>query len=404
MEANPKIAAISPWIGQTSNVWMHRQFAQLADQLTTIFTWESHNEDQFPLPDTDIRFVPDAFANPLRGLPRTLDSMLSPRTGGTRFGSRFDRWFTRQLVGCGAQAVLGQFGHYGMLAEVACRKIGVPVFAHFHGHDLSARLRRKRYRTSLESHWHDFAGKIVVATYQQNYLLEHGHEPDSVALIPCGAPTRSIAAQADTIRSSQPIDRNVFTFLFVGRLVEKKDPLSMLRSFERCWQERPEVRLRIVGAGPLEAQCHQWVADRSPAFANAITFLGAMSPKNVIKEMATANALAQHSRTASDGDMEGWPVSIAEAMAASLPIIATRHAGIVDQVGEGDNGYLCNEGDWETMAKDMTVLVSDRELADRMSRQSLKRAMGFDSADQIEKLRHFINDRVAHRSQRRRAA
>ncbi len=383
---------------------MYRQFNQLSDQLRTIFTWEYHNADQFPLPQTDIRFVPDAFAEPLKGLTRTLDSMVGPRTGGARFGNRFDRWFARQLVDCGAQAVLGQFGHYGMVAEVACRRLGIPVFAHFHGHDLSARLRRKRYRTSLESHWHDFAGKIVVASYQRDYLLEHGHCADSVALIPCGAPTRAIAAKVADIRNDLTRDVGQFTFLFVGRFVEKKDPLGMLKSFQHCHRAQPHTRLRIAGMGPLEKQCQEWVASQSGEFQNAVEFLGSLSPTRVIEAMAVADAFVQHSRTAPDGDMEGWPVSIAEAMAASLPIISTRHAGIVDQVAEGTSGFLCDEGDWQRMADDMIRISSDRELCCRMSACSLERALGFDSADQIEKLRDFINERVASCNGMRRAA
>jgi len=122
--------------------------------------------------------------------------------------------------------------------------------------------------------------------------------------------------------------------------------------------------------------------------------------------MARADALVQHSRVAPDGDMEGWPVVIGEAMAASLPVVATRHAGIMDQVVEGHNGYLCNEGDWQQMGVDMARLAGDRALQEKMGDASLDRVLEFDATLQIESLRNFINERVefVQRNRARKAA
>ena len=391
----PRIAAITPWLGQPSNVWMYRQFKQLDDQLKTIITWEYLNQDQFPLPNTEIRLVPEQFANPLRGWTRTCDTLINPRTGGARFGFAFNRWLREQFSECQAEAVLGQFGHYAMVAEVACRSLSIPVFAHFHGFDISTRLRKKRYLRSLQSHWHAFAGMIVVAGYQRDFLLDQGVEADAIALIPCGAPAREIAKTVAEIRASTPSTDDEFRFLFIGRFTEKKDPLSVLKAFQQCHDQHPHARLHMAGFGPLQQQCHDWVQQQSPSLTEAIEFLGTLTPDRVIEEMAHADAFVQHSRVAPDGDMEGWPVVIGEAMAASLPIVATRHAGIVDQVAEGHNGYLCDEGDWRQMGTDMTRLAGNHSLQQQMGEASLERILEFDAADQIQRLREFINQRVA---------
>lgn len=402
----PNIAAITPWVGQPSNVWMHRQFAQLDDQLKTIVTWEYINQDQFPLPNTEIRLVPEQFAQPLQGWTRTLDSFITPRTGGCRFGYAFNRWLQKQFRECGVEAVIGQFGDYAMIAEVACRTLSIPVFAHFHGFDISQRLRKKRYLRSLQSHWHAFAGMIVVAKYQQDFLLQQGVDPEQIALIPCGAPANEIASQAAAIRASAPRTDDHCRFLFIGRFTEKKDPLSVLKAFQHCHVQYPHARLRMAGFGPLEGDCHDWVKQQSPSLAQAIEFAGTLTPQEVIRELAFADALVQHSRVASDGDMEGWPVVIGEAMSASLPIVATRHAGIVDQVIEGHNGYLCDEGDWQQMGVDMARIAADRKLQRQMGNASLERVLEFDADLQIERLRAFINQRVAvvHQRTARKAA
>ena len=64
----------------------------------------------------------------------------------------------------------------------------------------------------------------------------------------------------------------------------------------------------------------------------------------------------------SNGDSEGTPVGIIEAMAAGLPVVSTRHAGIPDVVIENETGFLVDEGDINTMAKAIIKLAENRKL------------------------------------------
>lgn len=394
-----RLAAITPWVGQFSNVWMHRQFDQLSDHMPLVITWEYLNQDVFPLPNTDVRLVPERFAQPLRGWTRTMNTLVNPRIGCARFGPAFRRWLQQQLIESKTDAILGQFGNFAMVAEEACKGIGVASFAHFHGHDMSAALRKKRYRQSIERHWHNFTGIICVASYQRDYLLSHGYSPDSVALIPCGAPAREIKTKADKIRADagprSPERDSECHFFFVGRYVEKKDPMSLLKAFESCFAMQPHARLTMAGFGPLEDDCKQYIATKPTQLQQSVNFIGKLKPAEVVEHMATADVYVQHSRVAPDGDMEGWPVAIAEAMASGLPIIATRHAGIVDQVVEGETGYLCDEGDWQTMGDNMARIAADANLRKHIAHNSQERIMQFDAALLIEQLREFMHERIA---------
>lgn len=404
MTDRPRIAAITEFLGHSSNVWMHRQFAQLDDQLTSVIAWEYLNQEQFPLPNTEISIVPEQFSKPLRGWKRTIDSITTPRTGGRRFGPAFNHWLQTYLQQRNVEAVLGQFGYVAMDAEVACRPIGIPVFAHFHGFDLSSLLHKKRYLKSLQSQWHAFAGMVVVAQYQRDFLLDQGADPDMVALIPCGAPMRDIAKQTTAIRHNAPRDDSECRFLFIGRFTAKKDPISVLEAFQRCHFQHPHSRLRLAGFGELEESCKEWVKKQSVELRQAVQFLGILNPQQVIHELALSDVFVQHSRVSSDGDMEGWPVAIGEAMAAGLPIVSTRHAGIVDQVLEGHSGYLCDEGDWPQMGLDMIKLAANHELRQTMGAESQQRGLQYDATDQIQQLREFMNYRIATSRVSNRAA
>jgi colanic acid/amylovoran biosynthesis glycosyltransferase len=380
-----------------STVWMYRQLMGLGDEVKQVYVWKHHSPELFPVADSLLTTVPSRFAQPLKGWKRGLDSMIYPRYGGPRYGLAFSRWMLGQLRRKSINAVLCQFGPCAMEFERLCRGAGISVFAHFHGHDITAALKNKRYRTALEKQWQTFAGIAVVAQYQKDWFVSHGYAPESIALIPCGAPAREIAqnvSRAKAALSPHEESSDECRFLFVGRFVDKKDPISLLMAFERCWTQQPQSRLTMAGFGKLEEACKQWVASKSDALRAAIEFPGQLSPEQVIDQMARANVYVQHSRTSASGDKEGWPVTIAEAMAAGLPIVATRHAGIIDQVIEGETGFLCDEGDWSGMADGMITLAADASKRLVFAKRSQVRGLLFDQEYQVKKLRDFIFERT----------
>ena len=80
----------------------------------------------------------------------------------------------------------------------------------------------------------------------------------------------------------------------------------------------------------------------------------------------------QHSVTATTGDQEGFPVSLAEAAAHGLPIVSTIHSGITENVINGETGYLVQEYDYETMAEKIICLINDPALAQKLGMNGRK--------------------------------
>ncbi len=405
--ASLRLAFMSAELGVPSTVWMYRQLEALLPEVQRVITWKHHSPELFPVPADKFRLVPSQFDKPLEGASRAIDSVLYPKYGGPRHGIWFDRWLRKQLKQSAVNVVLCQYGPCAMIAERACRGTGIQVFAHFHGYDITAKLSNRRYREALERHWSAFAGIIVVANYQRQWFLDHGYSADNIALIPCGAPATEIASQVATLRQTLVAPQSTrCEFLFVGRFVDKKDPLSVLKAFELCWESAPHASLRMAGYGKLEQECRDWVSTKPLELQNRIEFAGQMTPDQVIQAMARADVYVQHSRTAANGDKEGWPVTIGEAMAAGLPIVATRHAGIVDQVVEGDTGYLCEEGDWQAMGQAMTRLANQPAERLEMAKRSGQRGLTFETAIQLERLKRFVHQQTQARSlpRARRAA
>lgn len=236
---------------------------------------------------------------------------------------------------------------------------------------------------------------IVVAQYMADWLQKQGASPAQISQIPYGIPL----AKYGSLSSAERNHRNTCSFLAVGRLVAKKAPLATIRAFAKCHKAEPSTRLVMIGEGRLGKPCHKLV--ESLGIGHAVEFRGAQSPAQVRAAMADADVFVQHSVTSRSGDKEGWPVSIAEAMAARLPIIATRHAGILDQVEQGVGGFLGDENDVEAMSKSMILLAQDADLRHQMGDNARAFIAGFDCRKQVDALIRFTQlcgefDEISH--------
>jgi glycosyltransferase involved in cell wall biosynthesis len=101
---------------------------------------------------------------------------------------------------------------------------------------------------------------------------------------------------------------------------------------------------------------------RTWGIESKISFPGAMRHEQSRPLYAQACCFVQHSVTTSGGDVEGTPVAILEAGAAGLPVVSTRHAGIVDEVVHGKTGYLVEERDVVGMKNHLCTLLKDKAL------------------------------------------
>ncbi|HET7694542.1 MAG TPA: glycosyltransferase [Vicinamibacterales bacterium] len=104
--------------------------------------------------------------------------------------------------------------------------------------------------------------------------------------------------------------------------------------------------------------------------------------------LGDADLFLQHSVTALDGDEEGLPVSILEAMAEGVPVVSTHHAGIPEAVQDGETGFLVPPGDCQAMADRTVRLLFDEDLRRTMGVAAQKRVeASFSIAGELRELR-----------------
>jgi len=125
----------------------------------------------------------------------------------------------------------------------------------------------------------------------------------------------------------------------------------------------------------------------------AVALQGTRPHADVAAAMRGARAFVQHSVRAGDGDCEGSPVAVAEAGAAGLPAVATRHAGIPETVLDGVTGLLVEERDVDGMADRMIELARDPALAARLGRAARERICSeFSMGKRIGRLAAILED------------
>jgi colanic acid/amylovoran biosynthesis glycosyltransferase len=278
--------------------------------------------------------------------------------------------------------VLAEYGPAGVYALPACRQLGIPLVAHFHGYDASHRGILEEYAEGYDALFHESAAIIGVSRAMCDRLVAMGAPAGKVHHNSCGVDCERFAPGSPA--SAPPV------VLSVGRFTAKKAPDLVLRAFATLHRACPEARLRMAGDGPLLGSCRD-LAD-TLGIADAVTFLGAVAPEQVAAEMRGARAFVQHSIEAPSGDCEGTPVSVLEAGASALPVVATFHGGIPDVVVDGATGYLVAEHDTDAMAAHLERLMRDPALAGALGAAGRRRIREcFSLAGSLRRLREILD-------------
>jgi glycosyltransferase involved in cell wall biosynthesis len=176
-----------------------------------------------------------------------------------------------------------------------------------------------------------------------------------------------------------------FVALFVGRLVDHKDLPTLLRAARQLAREGADFRLLIVGDGPLRGAVEQQVA--AHGLEERVTLLGECS--DVGRLMAACDVLVLPSVR------EGLPNVVLEAMAAGLPVIASRAGGNVELINDGVDGLLFDVGDERQLASTIARLAADAALRGRLVQAArLKAGTRFSVPAMVDRLAHLYR-RVA---------
>jgi glycosyltransferase involved in cell wall biosynthesis len=150
----------------------------------------------------------------------------------------------------------------------------------------------------------------------------------------------------------------------IGQLKEKKGLAYLIEACRLLCDRDRDVRCTIIGDGPLRPDLERQIADLG--LADRVELAGAMPHPAAIDHLARAFAFVLPCVIADDGDRDGIPNAILEAMAMGLPVVSTPVSGIPEVVRDGETGYLVPERDAPALASAVERLLDDQSTADRM--------------------------------------
>jgi glycosyltransferase involved in cell wall biosynthesis len=161
----------------------------------------------------------------------------------------------------------------------------------------------------------------------------------------------------------EPRRDGVVRVVSVGRLVEKKGFPDLMKAFAALGPDR-RYRLTVYGDGPmreaLEAERHALGLDE------AVDFAGEHDSTVIVEAMQQADVFAMTPFVTADGDRDGVPNVVVEALAAGLPVVSTDVGGVSEAVMHGHNGLLSKPRDVPGITATLERLLRDPELRHAM--------------------------------------
>lgn len=257
-----------------------------------------------------------------------------------------------RIVRLGSPPLYIHFAHKpATIGRFASLLAGVPYALSAHAKDIwltpETELARKVRDASV----------VLTCTEQgRAYLARLADDRTPVRLVHHGVELKGRAGSER--RSQRP------QLLAVGRLVEKKGHETLLLAAALLRDNGRDFSLRLVGEGPEWPRLQRLVHELR--LGDRVVFLGPLSESEVRAEYERADIFVLPCRKLANGDQDGLPNVILEAMAHGLPVASTRLDGIAEAIVDGESGLLADQDDPAGLAQHLERLIEDAELRRRI--------------------------------------
>lgn len=336
---------------------------------------------------------------PLRTSAMIVDLLLAP----FRFRARFFQALTNALFGEreSLRARLAGIAHLAVACTWAARLRQQPP-AHIHSQWIHSCGTIGMYAAELLGTSFSFTGHaadlfrdrcalrdkirradfiICISSFHRDFYLREGARPEQLRVVYCGIDVEQFAPSSDVRR-----DRGVLRIRSSGRLVEKKGFVRLIEACRILADRGVEFECVIAGDGPLESRLRGEI-ERLGLQARVILTGETLKQEKIPEFMHGGDIYCLPCVWASDGDVDGLPQMLMEAMACGLPVISTRLVGIPDLVMHEDTGLLVEPNDAAGIADAVIRLSRDPTLANRLADAGRRHVISrFNLSDCLEPL------------------
>jgi colanic acid/amylovoran biosynthesis glycosyltransferase len=272
------------------------------------------------------------------------------------------------------------FGHIAVHLLPLIRAWPKPKVVSFHGADVLVDMEKPAYRRTTKEMLQLVTRVFVRSASLRRAVIELGCDENKIDIVRTGIPLEQFPFRERDF----PTDGG-WRFLQASRLVQKKGIATALHAFTSFLNEYPNATLTIAGEGPMMSELQELT--RKLKIDNRVSLPGFVSQEK-LREIYYASHIFLHpSETGSDGNQEGIPNSMLEAMATGLPVFATDHGGIPEAIEKDVSGVLVPERDHEALSQALLHAAKNADLLKRLARNGAEVvAEKFDQRNQIQRL------------------
>jgi len=263
------------------------------------------------------------------------------------------------------------------IAMYASALSGVPFTVMAHANDIfedGILLKKKAARSKR---------MLTISDFNRRYLEGLGIPAHQLAVVRCGV---SFAAPGS---APKRVPGPTFKIASLGRMVEKKGFDVLIEAVALLRQRGMAVELSLAGDGPLLSNMKLLAKDKCGL--DGIFFVGSLPHHEVADWMQQHDVFVLACKQDSQGDMDGIPVVLMEAMSQGVPVVSTRLSGIPELISHEECGLLAKAGDASDLALQITKLIDSCETRLRFMDKAYERvANEFGQSVNIDRILNII--------------
>jgi glycosyltransferase involved in cell wall biosynthesis len=249
-------------------------------------------------------------------------------------------------------------------ASIASDLLGITFTLHAHAVGLF-----KRNHQSVRRQMEDASRIVTISSYHRDHIADlcPRIKLDDIGIVYCSLDTdhfRPLFKQS----GDGPIH-----ILSIGRLIEKKGFEYLVDACAVLAESGLPFQCHIVGDGPLQEALQARIDDHG--LQDQVTLLGALEQAQVLELYQKSDIFVLACIVADDGNRDGLPVVLIEAMSCELPVITTPVTGIIDLVQHGQSGLLVKERDIFALAEALQKLIKDEQIRRQLGKQARQKVL-----------------------------
>jgi len=258
---------------------------------------------------------------------------------------------------------------YGTLGRglISLKETGLLPGKHitsFRGHDITQHANSERgFYDELFAKGDLF---LPVSNSLKQRLVSRGCDEEKIRILHSGINCERFICQEKKLEKDEPV--NILT---IARLVEMKGVKYGIQAVARLVRSGKSIHYKIAGDGVLRGELENLIMELG--MDRSIQLLGWKDHDNIARLMEHAHILMTPSITAANGEQEGIPNVVKEAMAMGIPVCSTFHSGIPELLENGVSGYLAPERDADLLAECLAKLIDYSEGWPEMGRSGRKK-------------------------------